>query len=180
MNDAANTPAVRKYSKRETNTADLEVGQHEDVDISLGSTIVHGEGLVNLSADEQAQADYRKELAFNEEPVEILINENNRSDFPETHVPVQVNGRGAEVMMNGKWVELAWLPIGTPIVVKRKYVEVLARSKSDSVKTQHDDANVERPQNKIIRRTAQNYPVSILRDENPRGAQWISNITRSH
>lgn len=180
MSDAANNPAVRKYNKRETNTADLEIGQHEDIDVSLGATIIHGESLPNLNDKERAHQDYLKELAFNEEPIHILINENARSDFPETHVYCAVNGRGAEVLINGQWAEIQWAPIGQEVVMKRKYVEILVRSKSESINTKHEDANVERPRNTISRRVSANYPISVLRDDNPRGALWLSNIMRSH
>jgi hypothetical protein len=48
-----------------------------------------------------------------------------------------VNGKGAEVWdeRTRKWMEFNFLPVGLPIITKRKYVEVLARSKSMKVNT---------------------------------------------
>lgn len=175
MNDAKNAPVTRQYNRKEVNTGDMPIGQKPDIDISLDARIVHGESIPNAT-DEQFMAD----LAFMEEPVTILIAENSRSDFPETHVPVQVNGKEAEVMQNGRWLTIGWLPIGVQLTTKRKYVEVLARSKSDAVKTNHDDATVERPQNKISRRTSANYPMTIIQDNNPRGHEWVSRIMMGH
>ena len=79
-----------------------------------------------------------------------------------------VQGKGAEIFENGKWLEIGWLPIGREIITKRKYVEVLARSKSDAVKTVHDDATVANPRNTLQRRTSANYPLSILQTPTPK------------
>jgi hypothetical protein len=162
-----------KYD-RATHTADMPLTQKDDID--LDSPIIHGEALPNM-ADNSAQM---ATLAFMEEPVTIRIEESGSSDFPETHVHVAVNGRGAEVHMNGQWVTMTWLPINQDLVTKRKYVEVLARSKSDNIKTRHEDANVDRPQNRVERRTKSNYPMAIIEDRNPRGAAWLSGILRGH
>lgn len=175
MSDAKNNPVTRQYNRKEVNTGDMAIGQKSDIDISLDAQIVHGESIPNI-VDEKFIAD----LAFMEEPVTILIADNSRSDFPETHVPVQVNEQGAEVFQNGQWLTIGWLPIGVQLTTKRKYVEVLARSKSDAIKTNHDDATVERPQNKITRRTSANYPISVLQDNNPRGTEWLSQIMMGH
>lgn len=180
MTDAINQPGVRKYQRKETNTADLETGQLPDVDMSLEAKIIHGESIPLLSPDEMAKEEYLKQLAFNEEPVTILINQNARSDYPETHVPVQVNGKGAEVLMNGNWVAMTYLPMDTELTTKRKYVEVLVRSKSVTIATKHDDATVERPHNTQVRRTSSNYPVSVLKDDNPRGGAWLSKLQQNH
>lgn len=176
MTDAISRPVNTR--KREIHTSDMPMAQKDDLDISLGQQIVHGEGLPNVSGDNDAKL--MADLNFMEEPVTILINENSGSDFPETHVPVQVNGRGAEVWMNGGWVAIGWMPIGVEVTTKRKYVEVLARSKSDSIQTKHEDATVERPQNKVVRRPRQNYPMSIIEDNNPRGREWMTRIMAGH
>lgn len=175
--DAVQNPVKRKYN-RAIHSEDFPLAQKEDLDISMDQQIVHGEALANPVND--AKSKFMQDLAFNEEPVTIIIEENTRSDFPETMVPVTVNGEGAELLMEGKWVRAGWLPIGKEITTKRKYVEVLARSKSDSIRTVHDDATVERPRNTVQRRTSANYPISILRDDNPRGRDWLATIRMTH
>lgn len=167
-------------ARREIHTGDMQIGQKNDLDLSLDSDIIHGEGLPNIAHEAELMASHHAALAFMEEPVMIRIEENTRSDFPETHVPVQVNGEGAEVLQNGKWLKIGWLPIGVPLTTKRKFVEVLARSKSDSVRTVHDDATVDRPRNLTQRRSSAQYPMSILQDNNPRGHEWLSRIMMGH
>lgn len=180
MSDAINNPVKRQYNRREMHTEDSAIPQKADIDLSLDSEIIHGEALPNLTADAKAKQDYYDALQFMEEPLTIRIEENSRSDFPETHVSVQVNGKEAEVFQNGQWLAIGWLPIGVPLVTKRKYVEVLARSRSDSIRTNHDDATVERPRNMVNRRSSSNYPLSIIEDRNPKGHEWLSKIMMGH
>lgn len=171
-------PVTRKYSK-EVNTADLPITQKADID--LDQPIIHGEALANVAGDVDHAADYLARLKFNEDPVTIIINETGKeTDYPETHVPVQVQGKGAEVFYDGKWISICWLPIGQEITTKRKYLEALLRSKSETVRTQHDDATVERPRNMLRRSNTANYPVQIMEDRNPLGREWLSGLMRSH
>lgn len=179
MTDAKSRTAVPRYT-REKHTADMPIEQKSDIDLGLEQTLVHGEGLANVAGSLSDPHGLAAELAFNEEPVTIRLEENSRSDFPETHVPAGVNGRGAEIWLDGKWVAAQWLPVNMPITVKRKYVEVLLRSKSDNIRTKHEDANVEKPQNRVERRTTSNYPMSIIEDKNPRGANWASRIMQGY
>lgn len=178
MTDAINNPVKRQYNRREVHTADMPIAQKPDID--LNDDIQHGESLVQVAADITANEDYMKALHFMEEPVTVRIEENSRSDFPETHVPCAVNGKGAEVWMNNQWIAMTWLPVNAMMTIKRKYVEVLARAKSDSIRTKHDDATVERPQNRVERRSSSNYPLSIIEDKNPRGHEWLSRIMIGH
>lgn len=172
--NAEDNPVKRTYTRKELHSEDFALGQKADID--LDSPIVHGESLANIAGDVSQAKQYIDALAFNEEPVTILIEENSRSDFPETHVSVQVNGKPAEVLQNGQWLPIGWLPVGIEITTKRKFVEVLARSKTDGIKTVHDEATIERPRNTINRRTSANYPMSILEDRNPKGREWLSRI----
>lgn len=202
MSNAESNPVKRQYTRKEVNTGEMAITQKADIDMT--DSIVHGESLPNVEGQEillqeyngplpmdvpkekfndpeymKALPKFMAELAFMEEPVTIRIEENSRSDFPETHVPAQVSGSGAEVLVEGHWVRMTYLPIGMEIVTKRKYVEVLARAKTDTIKTQHDDATVERPRNITQRRTSANYPLTIISDT-PRGHAWMSGIMRGH
>lgn len=178
MEAALHTPVKRAYNRRETNSEDFPLGQKGDID--LDGEIKHGESIEQVSFDINRQKEHMAKLAFNEEPVTIIIEENSRSDNPETHVPVSVQGKEAEIFTNGQWVSIGWLPVNQALTTKRKYVEVLLRSKSDAIRTMHDDANIERPRNTVRRSTSSNYPVTILEDNNPLGREWVASIRREH
>lgn len=167
-------------AKREQHTADMPMAQPSPIDLSFDKPLVHGEDIPNIAHDNKLFDAHAQEIAFMEEPVTIQINENSSADFPETHVPAYVNGKGAEVLSAGKWLEIGWLPIGPVLTVKRKYVEVLARSKAIIINTKHDDTNVERPRNWVDRRVKASYPMSIIKDDNPRGHEWLSRVLMSH
>jgi len=178
MEAALHTPVKRAYSRKGTNSEDFPLGQKDDID--LDGEIKHGESIEQVSFDVNRQKEYMAKLAFNEEAITIIIEENSRSENPETHVPVSVNGKDAEVFTNGHWVSIGWLPVNQALTTKRKYVEVLLRAKSDSIKTMHDDATIERPRNMVRRSTSSNYPVTILEDKNPLGREWVAAIRREH
>lgn len=175
---AINNPVKRAYNRKEVHSGDFPLGQKDDID--LDGDLKRGESIEQVSFDVNLQKEHIAKLAFGEEPLTIIIEENSRSDNPETHVPVSVNGKDAEVFTNGQWVAIGWLPVNQALTTKRKYVEVLLRAKSDSIKTVHDDATVERPRNAVRRSTSSNYPVTILEDRNPLGREWVAAIRREH
>lgn len=128
-------------------------------------------------ADKLPTKEYADALAFAEEPVTIRLEpsqERNSANVFE----VAVNGIGAEVWMNGRWVSIRYLPVGQNITIKRKYLEVIVRAKIDMITTQHDDANVAMPMNRIDRTTTAARSFSIIKDKNPLGAAWIAELIR--
>lgn len=151
----------------------------DEVKIEQKSQITNSddrEGDVVL-VDKPFNSDYLDELAFQEEPVTIILNSSADKNAP-TSFPVWVNGKGAEVFQNNRWMDIGYLPIGRPLVVKRKYVEVIIRAKLDSVTTQHEDATVERPNNRVHRATSSVHSYSILEDKNPKGRAWAQEMIR--
>lgn len=106
---------------------------------------------------------YIDELAFMEEKITIRL-EPSADRYSPKFIDVAVNGR------------VEWLEVGTPIKVARKYIEVLARAKSDTFITIAPNTNDENPVNLISRNTSQKYPFSVIRDPNPRGYQWLTTV----
>lgn len=167
--DAVNAPIRR--ARPETHT--------DDVAILQKPLIENREDLVDevvLASPEVLQKDYADALAFAEEPVHIRI-ERSSEKFAQQSVDVWVNGKGAEVLMNGRWIETKVLPVGVPVTTKRKYVEVLARSKEDSVSTRVVKAE-DSERNLVERYTRSKVPFSVLRDNNPKGVEWLNNLVR--
>ena len=62
------------------------------------------------------------------------------------------------------------------ITTKRKYVEVLARSKTETVRTKTGDANQENPENTLVRSIARRASFSVLEDQNPMGRAWLTRL----
>lgn len=106
---------------------------------------------------------YFDELQFMEEKISIRL-EPSSDRYSPKFVDVAVNGR------------IEWLEVGKPIQVARKYIEVLARAKSDTFITIAPNTNDENPVNMISRNTSQKYPFSVIKDPNPRGYQWLTSV----
>lgn len=110
--------------------------------------------------------DYLAQLAFMEEKVMVTVHEStNKNDDPMPMVAV--NG------VNQYFVR------GQNQLVKRKFVEVLARAKPEAVMT---DVQVQglgaEPINRVLRNRAHKFPFSVIEDRNPRGGAWLSALLR--
>lgn len=193
----AAAPGKRKYTRRsadvmnaptsETHSTDFKIGNHspitdktdrEDVGREKDSgqrlfgTRLKQNGEVMLLDGIEVTQDYLDELAFYEEPVTIVIN-------PSTHKNAASifenwsNGRGAEMLINNKWLIIKDLPVGKPITVKRKVVEQIIRARVMGVQTIHEEPPTPSPRNEIIRTASHVHSFSILRDNSPRSQEWL-------
>lgn len=104
-----------------------------------------------------------QQAAFMEDVLTIRVERGREKHAPQW-VDVHVNG------------VLQWIKIGEPQRVKRKFVEVLARSQPFSVQTEHGSTNEERPQNRIERSQFAQYPFSVLHDPHPLGSEWLQRV----
>lgn len=171
MTDAINAPIRR--ARREINNVDFPIGQKPDIDMG-DDEIDHEQVIVHARGDELVSGEIAA-LAFMEEPVTILIYP-SREKNPPLVADCWVNGRGAEVFVAGAWHEMNCLPINMPVTTKRKYVEALSMSKTDTINTDVGDATDERPHNRIQRMTSATQAFSVLADKNPAGTEWLRRI----
>lgn len=174
----AQAPAVATagfIGKPDTTTADIPQMQPSDIVLPASGAIPRGEQIEVL--DKPLENDYAAALAFNEEPVTIMIEPGQEENAPRV-IDVWVNGKGAEVLdpNTGRWNEINCLPVGGVITTRRKYVEVLARAKLDKVTTKHEGATVENPENRVVRTTSRRAVFQILQDPNPRGREWLTRL----
>ena len=103
--------------------------------------------------------------AFMNEPVMVTVMSSGR-DNETPYVMVGVNGVTQMFKRD------------VPIVVKRKYVERLARAKETGYDQQVDDRMGER-MNSLQSRNSLRYPFTVNRDDNPRGSAWLRAILAS-
>jgi hypothetical protein len=121
---------------------DVKVHKRDPIDINqrLAEEFAPGietdvEGLSPMSPEE-AKAQYMQELAFNEQPVTVVITPSSDRNAPK-HVFCAVQGVGAEVYdpKARRWIRFTYLPVSTQLTVKRKYLEVLAKSRQENFST---------------------------------------------
>lgn len=103
--------------------------------------------------------------AFMNEPVMVTVLSSGK-DNEAPYVPVSVNGVTQMFKRD------------VPMVVKRKYVERLARAKETGYDQTVDDRLGER-MNRLTSRNSMRYPFQVNRDDNPRGAAWLRSILAS-
>lgn len=130
-----------------------------------------------VKAEQVLAKEYADELAFNEEPVTIRLEPTAEKNAPASF-PIWVNGRGCEVLINGKWLEMTYIPVGRIVTTKRKYVEVIIRAKIDTLMTEVSEPESEHPDNKVKRFTSAVHSFSIIEDKNPAGIAWLTELRR--
>lgn len=164
--DAQNRPVLR--APKEIHSSDTPIQQKAPVETDEDRQTV-------VTAPQDAlDKDYQSALAFNEQPVTIRLERSGQRHAP-MWVEVFCNGKPAEWFLNGRWVEARFLPVGVPVTTKRKYVEILARSKVDEVTTQVQKLE-DHERNLVNRLTSAFAPFSVLEDKDPRGAEWLSRL----
>lgn len=154
----------------------------DDIKIDQGKqTLNDGDDRHEIVQADQGMLDpeYSARIAFAEEPVTIEINAPS-GDNPVTEYFCAVNGKGAEVWLGDRWVEVTWLPVSQRMTIKRKYIGVLAGSKITDVKTEIKDRNEDRPKNLTHKTTSATCNFTVIEDKNPRGAAWLSEVRRRH
>lgn len=159
--------------KHEIHTGDLLIGQTPRISLEDGEEIDHEQIIVPI--DSPLGSSQVENLAFAEEPVTIRIAKSSEKFAPKV-VDCWVNGKGAEIFVNGKWLEFGCMPIEMPFTTKRKYVEILARSKVDTVTTQTGSMADEKPANNIDRSTSSKTPFTMIQDKNPKGSEWLTRL----
>ena len=129
--------------------------------------------------DRTHNQDYLDELQFMEDPVMIRL-EPSADKNAAGAFPVWCNGKGAEILVNGRWIECPYLPVGQILTTKRKYLEIIVRAKVDTIHTVVREVDSERPNNQINRFTSAVHSFSIIEDRNPKGPAWVSELRRRY
>jgi hypothetical protein len=107
--------------------------------------------------------DKAEKIAFDMEPVTIMIHP-SAEVHQEDPVQAGVNGRMVYIWRN------------RPTIVKRMYVEQLAKAKAGNVHQPHRDSSDPAEVNRLQISNSLKYPFSVLRDENPKGQAWLQSL----
>lgn len=99
--------------------------------------IDHDPGPGIAIAEKMPKQDYMDAVKFGEDPVTVVITPSSDRTAAR-YVYCAVNGRPAEVWDGQRkvWLSFKYLPVGVPLTVKRKYLEVLARARTDTFRTE--------------------------------------------
>lgn len=149
-----------------SNTEEMQVGQAQSFDIPLTGSINPEDFKDNFEiVDGPQYDDQAKLLKFMEEPVKVMINDNGMPNAAQT---IQLSVQGVN----------QFLIRGVPICIKRKFVEILARAKTEILQTpEYLDASGNRA-TRLTKSHVLLHPFSILEDRNPNGSKWLENILK--
>jgi hypothetical protein len=156
----------------ELHSADIKIDQKAPLLVEPGAARSE-----IVLTDQLPQKEYLDELAFNEEPVTIRIEPSSDKNAPAAY-PIWNNGKGCEVWQRGRWEEITYLPVGRNLIIKRKYLAIMATAKQDTVHTEVKERDGENPENIVQRFTSAVMTFSVLEDKNPRGAAWLTELRR--
>lgn len=112
-----------------------------------------------------AAAEFGREMAeeaFMHEPVTVLLADTTDDNAPP-HALFSVNGVTQPLVR------------GVPTVVKRKFVEALARCKETKYNQRHSNP-MEPDRIEMISRTALAFPFQVIQDANPKGRAWLTAV----
>ncbi len=146
---------------KEIYSGDVATKQKDDLNLALDVDLVQVRKNEDIVTDvASVNSGYLQDLAFAEEEMTIRL-EQSSDKYAASTVFVAVNGQEE------------WLPVGHPLKIKRKFVEVLARCKSDIFDTIRSETQDGDSINKLSRRTSMKHPFSVIHDPNPKGYEWL-------
>lgn len=102
------------------------------------------------------------EEVFMNEYVTVVLADTTDENAPP-HVMLSCNGTTQPLMRN------------IPTMIRRKYVEILARCK-ESKFSQRQASAMEPDRIEMIQRTALAYPFEVIEDKNPKGRAWLRGV----
>ncbi len=159
--------------RKEAHSSDFALEQIRDIVMPSQGEIIHDPALAAIDAA------YLDDIAFNEEPVTIIIDVPPGDFAPQTQ-DVWCNGELPELFINGRWFKKAAIPLGVEVTVKRKVAEILMRAKPYTVRTSHDqqtEANPN-PENYVKRTANRAVNMSIIGDTSAKAREWQHRIMR--
>lgn len=171
----ADQPVVRKpvQRKSELDTRSVKTPQKAPLRMPpIGEDVVREPDRI-LPVDKPMTKSEFDALAFAEEPVMILIHRSTEKFSARCTDFIAINGTKGEMLFKNGWVQMGYFPRGVPVVTKRKYIEVLARARNESIATQVIEHDNEDPQNNVERNVTHIASFSVLEDKNPLGAEWL-------
>jgi hypothetical protein len=131
-------------------------------DSAIGLEIIDDTPIVETVAESRDFRQLAADEAFMHEMVEVLVHATT-DENQSPSVIVNCNGTNQVIIR------------GVPVMIRRKYLEILARMKE--TKYSQVTRNASAPdQIDMIARHGLAYPFELLNDSNPRGRAWLQNV----
>lgn len=159
--DANNNPV--QVTRPQIDSEAMQVGQDQTFQMPATGHIDNEDFRNDIEVIDGPRAmDKAAELAFMEEPVEVIVAPSTDKNA-ERHPHVAVNGINQ------------YFQRGIKQVVKRKFIEALARAKKTGIATVPSKDQDGADTMSITQQTGLKYPFQITRDT-PRGLAWAEKV----
>lgn len=167
---------VGRAKKEGPTTDDYPIEQKADFEFPLNEAFERP-GAEILKSPEQLEKEYADALAFGNDPIKVFILP-SQHEFGSPYAECWVNGEGMELWDTQvkRWYKVGVVPRGQEIITKRKYVEVLLRSKTDAKQTVIENRHTD-PENFLKTITVPSYPLQVTHDPSPKGREWLARMT---
>lgn len=142
-------------------TSAEKIGQDREAMIALEGPAVIDRDDIQIVSGPRFK-DKAETEAFMAQMLTILIYPSS-DKYPENPVPITVNGRNCFVFRN------------QPTLIKRCYVERLARARNEGITQDPGNPNPE-VANKLTITSGLRYPFNVLKDPSPIGQEWLQAI----
>lgn len=149
--------------KKEQHSEDFPLTQPTNISIPDTGVLVREPEKI-AAVGNPLNKDYLDALKFNEDVLEVLVEPSSEENAP-TIISVECNG------------EAQWVRVGQQVQLKRKFVEILLRSKPISISTTHEDIGAKIINNRVMRNTRAKYPLTIMSDPaQGKGTEWLRRV----
>jgi hypothetical protein len=155
---------VPRLARKEFDAAAEKVGQDRKRDMkSTGPAKSALEPATVEVVDRPIDKEWADAMAFNEETIKVMVHET--TDPVAVSIPDFYNGGIPQRFIRGQ-----------EQLVKRKFVEQLARCRKTTFSQEKVRDNNGDEFYRNVPHTALAYPFSVVEDPNPRGRDWLKNI----
>lgn len=171
----SDAPAITRSTKKHIDSRVVSTPQKPAIEMPpLGEEVERDSNIAVSETPLPANALER--LAFNEDPITMMIHRSSEKFSPRCTDLISINGVKAEMLFKNGWIQIGYLPRGIAFTTKRKYVEALALSRHDHVNTVVTETPGQDPHNTVERITTATASFTIIEDKNPRGSDWIRGL----
>jgi len=160
------TPIAATRYRKEVFSGDAQVGQDRPREISTtGPAKADPEFIEPVPEEALRNTEKLEKLRFMQDELLIIVHDVAQDDDKRTPlVDLEVNGKHQFVLR------------GQEQKVRRCYVEVLARMKRTSIKTENPKDGNGDVRNLVIPTTGLREPFSVIHDPDPRGKAWLHEV----
>lgn len=150
--------------RRAVETGEMKIGQDQTFQMPATGHIETSDFVNDFQVvDGPTGMSKAADLAFMEEPVEVVVSPT--TDKNAERIPgVAVNGVNQ------------YFERGKKMIVKRKFVEGLARAKKTAVSTMPAKDQDGADTMNIVQQTGLKYPFAVTNDRNPNGSAWLEKV----